>query len=72
MLEKFLNKKVRIIIATYGTTLNQKMKASMSFGNAYIAEYNVEGTVTNIDSNFIEIDNNLVIQIKYIISIENI
>ena len=72
MLEKFLNKNVKVVIATYGTTLNQKMKTTMSLGSAYIAEYNVEGVITNIDSNFIEIDNNLVIQIKYIISIENI
>ena len=73
MLEKFLNKKVKIVIATYGTTLNQKLKNSRSGGfTNYVAEYNVEGIVTNIDSNFIEIDNNLVIQIKYIISIENI
>jgi hypothetical protein len=72
MLEKFLNKKVRIILATYGTKLNQKLKATMTFGNAYVSQYNVEGTITNVDSNFIEIDNNLVIQIKYIISIESI
>lgn len=73
MLEKFLNKKVKIVTATNGTTILQKAKNSMSGGfTGYIAEYNVEGIVTNIDSNFIEIDNNLVIQIKYIISIESI
>ncbi len=73
MLEKFLNKKVKIVTATNGTTICQKMKNSMSGGfTNYVAEYNIEGIVTNIDSNFIEIDNNLVIQIKYIISIENI
>ena len=69
MLEKFLNKKVRVITATYGTQLNSKVKKMKC---SYATEYDVEGIVTNIDSNFIEIDNNLVIQIKYIISIENI
>ena len=62
-----------MIIATYGTTLLQKSKQSMTGGlSTYISEYIIEGTVTNIDSNFVEIDNNLVIQIKFIISIESI
>ena len=68
MLEKFMNKKVRIITTTYGSIVSRERKQL----KCYAQEYIIEGTVTNIDSNFIEIDNNLTIQIKYIISIESI
>ena len=74
MLEKFLNKKVKLVMATNGTKIYQKLKNGISIGGGgtYFDTYDVEGIVTNLDSNFIEINNNLVIQIKYIISIENI
>ncbi len=62
MLEKFLNKKVEILISSYGTPYN--------LSNSYLIKH--KGVVTNIDSNFIELDNNKVIQIKYIISVINI
>ena len=68
MIEKFKNKKVRIIATTYGAVISNKYCEVKSGG----AEYIVEGIVTNIDSNFIEIDSNIVIQIKYIVSIKNI
>ena len=54
MLEKFLNKKVEILVTEYCTNKREK------------------GIVTKVDSDFIELDNNKIIQIKYIISIENI
>ena len=58
MLEKFLNKKVKVFVTTYGSATPFRDNQSCS------------GTVTNIDSNYIEINNNKVIQIKYIVSIE--
>ena len=61
MLEKFLNKKVEITATTHGSVI--------AFGKASII---TRGTVTGVDANFIELDNNRVISIKYIISIENI
>lgn len=63
MLEKFLNKKVEILISSYGTPY-------VGMINSYAIKHT--GIVTNIDSNFIELDNNKVIQIKYIISVINI
>ena len=63
MLEKFLNKKVEIFVSSYGTPY-------VSLVNTYSIKY--QGVVTNVDSNFIELNNNRVIQIKYIISIMNI
>lgn len=71
MLDKFLNKKVRIITTTYGSAVSATNKELRKLRN-YAQEYVVVGIVTNIDSNFIEVDNNLTIQIKYIISVENI
>lgn len=70
MLEKFLNKNVRISTTTYGSNISVTKKLEKM--RRWSQEFLVEGIVTNIDSNFIEIDNNMVIQIKYIISIENI
>jgi len=60
MLEKFLNKRVKLFVTTYGSN------------TAFRGNQGCVGTVTNIDSNYIELDNNKVIQIKYIVSIENI
>lgn len=58
MLEKFLNKRVRIYVTTYGSS------------NAISNNANQKGVVTSIDDKYIELDNNIVIQIKYIVSIE--
>ena len=68
MLEKFLNKKVEILIASYARVANKVavgVKQSVEFGLR-------RGTVTNIDNNFIELDNNEVIAIKYITTIRSI
>lgn len=67
MLEKFLNKKVLICIANYAAAT--EVMASMK--NPY-APLQRKGTVTNIDNNFIELDNNEVIAIKYITTIKEI
>lgn len=58
MLEKFLNKKVGIEVlrCTPGGGFG---------GNEFF-----KGTITAIDDNFIELDNNCIIQIKYIVSVE--
>ena len=53
MLEKFLNKKVGIVI----------------FNGSASPDFE-KGFVTAVDENFIELDNNLTIAIKYIMSIE--
>lgn len=58
MLEKFLNKKVCIEVALYTT------------GKGFRANEYFKGTITNIDKDFIELDNNLTIQIKFIVTIE--
>ena len=49
MLEKFLNKRVRVVLR------GQRL---------------AKGTVTNINTDFIELDNNLVINIKHLMFIE--
>lgn len=61
MLEKFLNKDVLINIANYAITL----------GNVSKGAYR-KGTVTAIDDNFIELDNDEVIAIKYITTIKSL
>lgn len=61
MLEKFLNKTVEITATSHGSVLG--------FGKAAVI---TRGIVTGFDSDFIELDNKIVIQIKYIISIESI
>ena len=66
MLEKFLNKKVRICLAEYAKTLDHMptgFKGTLSY-------YLREGIVTKIDENFIELDNDEVIAIKYITTIK--
>ena len=59
MLErKFLNRKVSIEVVRFAP------------GGAFGGNEIYKGTVTGIDDNFIELDNNLTIQIRYIASIE--
>ena len=65
MLEKFLNKKVMISFAEYGRTVNH---VSVGLKGA-IENYIRKGTVTKMDDNFIELDNNEVVAIKYITTI---
>ncbi len=55
MLSKLLNQKVRVILMTAGS-----VGASPSY----------DGVVTNIDDNFVELDNERIIAIKYITSIK--
>ena len=57
MLEKFLNKKVLI--------------STKNFASARM-ELQMKGTVTAIDDNFIELDNDEVIAIKYIARIKSL
>ena len=65
MLEKFLNKNVELTVATNGSSTKYQLFRS---GDSFYKK----GTVTKLDDNFIELDNNMVIQIKYIIAIEAI
>ena len=68
MLEKFLNKKVEILIASYARVANKVavgVKQSVEFGLR-------KGIVTNVDNNFIELDNDEVVAIKYIVTIKSI
>ena len=60
MLEKFLNKKVEIIATAHGSMIGLGKSALF-----------VSGTITGVDANFIELDNNSAINIKYIISIKS-
>lgn len=53
MLEKFLNKKVKIFIYNYGASPMATIDVK-------------EGTVTALDENFIELDNDQVVAIKCI------
>ena len=54
MLEKFLNKKVSIFYTDYAT----------------IHSFHVNGIITNMDNEYVEIDNRLIISKKYIIAVE--
>ena len=56
MLEKYLNKKIEVDYTNY----------------AYPVGLKVKGVITEIDDNFIELDNEMIIAIRYIISIEEI
>ena len=68
MLEKFKNKKVEIGIAVYAKVIDR-----VSVGVKARIEYGLRrGTVTNIDENFIELDNNEIIAIKYVATIKSI
>lgn len=59
MLEKkFLNRKVNVEVIRFAP------------GGGFGGNEFYKGTVTGIDDYFIELDNNLIIQIKYIASIE--
>ena len=66
MLEKFKNKNVLICIGQYAAAAkNQRLGGALG-------SFTRKGTVTNIDENFIELDNNEVIAIQYIVTIESI
>lgn len=67
MLEKFLNKNVLICFANYASAT----EVTPSFSNPYSAVQR-KGIVTNIDNNFIELDNDEVVAIKYIATIKSI
>jgi len=68
MLEKFLNKNVEICLAEYAKAIDH-----ISIGTKGVLEqYLRKGTVTRVDDNFIELDNNLVIAIKYITTIKSL
>ena len=60
MLEKFLNKKVKVYVTTYGS------------GTGFSDNANQQGVVTNLDEKYLELDNNIVIQTKYIVFIKAI
>ena len=64
MLEKFLNKKVLICIANYASA------AEMIVFNRPLEAVQRKGTVTNVDENFVELDNNELVAIKYICTIK--
>ena len=67
MLEKFKNKKVLICIADYAAAIDFKKQ-----GRSYASSRQREGIVTNLDENFIELDNDQIISIKYITSIRTL
>ena len=68
MLEKFLNEKVEICLAEYAKGIDH-----IAMGVKGILEQCVrKGTVTRIDENIIELDNNVVIAIKYIVTIKSL
>lgn len=69
MLEKFLNEKVEICLAEYAKVI----EVVTPLRDKKILEQTVKkGTVTRIDENFIELDNNVVIAIKYIVTIKSL
>ena len=59
MLEKYLNKKVKI----YATSMYNTAMGTIS-------RVSRVGVVTDVDDKFIELDNNSVIAINYIVSID--
>ena len=68
MLEKFLNKNVLICIASYASA-HEKIVVSVK--NSMMPFQRI-GTVTRVDENFIELDNNEIVAIKYISTIKGI
>ena len=66
MLEKFLNKKVLICIPTYAAACEKVVMG------AQLHSVQRRGIVTNVDDNFIELDNDEVVAIKYIATIKSI
>ncbi len=67
MLEKFLNKNVLICIANYAAAA----ETLPAFGNP-LAQVQRKGRVTRVDENFIELDNNEIVAIKYISTIKSL
>ena len=67
MLEKFLNKNVLICIANYAAA-SENMA---SFKNP-LAGFQRRGKVTRIDENFIELDNDEIVAIRYIATIKSL
>jgi len=66
MLEKFLNKNVLICFANYAHA-----QEKLVIGTRGILEaVQRRGTVTAVDDNFIELDNNELVAIKYISTIK--
>jgi len=66
MLNSLLNRKVAIGIAAYSaSTIDVKYKITGRVGM-----YCVEGTIVDLDENFIKLDNEMLIAIKYITSIK--
>lgn len=64
MLEKYINKKVEISekMYSYSSTIEGK------FNNGHLNK--IIGTITAIDDNFIQLDNNTLVAIKFIYRIE--
>ena len=68
MLEKFLNKEVMICLANYASAYSFE---KVSFG-ANLAHLQRRGRVTRVDENFIELDNDEVVAIRYIAIIKSL
>lgn len=66
MLEKFLNKKVLICISHYAAA-QEKIVMGPKAG---LEPFQRNGIVTQINNDFIELDNNEVVAIKYITTIK--
>jgi hypothetical protein len=66
MLEKFLNQNVLICIANYASAFEK-----VAFG-ATLEHVQRRGKVTRVDENFVELDNNEVVAIKYICTIKSL
>lgn len=64
MLKKFLNKKVLICIASYASAAEKIVMGPN------LAAFQRQGTVTDVDDNFVELDNNELVAIKYIATIK--
>lgn len=66
MLNSLLNRKVAIGIAAYSaSTIDMKFKLTGRAGIMY-----VEGTIVDMDDNFVKLDDEMLIAIKYITSIK--
>lgn len=67
MLEKFLNKRVLVCISHYAAAYER-----MYMGVGVIEAYQRKGVLTRLDNNFIELDNDEVVAIKYITTIKSL